>query len=379
MRLTAPLFTLACLIPGALPSQTPRVPVWTLKEDLRIGGAADGPENFVDLRGIGITKSGNIFVLAYDTQELRVFDAQGNFLKRAARRGAGPGELSSANGLAVGSNDVVWVNDPGNNRFSLYQADGTYLKQVLTPIQGFGYIWHGVVVSDGRILDDLPVSIPTGERDPKTGRPTFRSRLRFVNANGTADTVNYPVCPNASTGATATLIFGASGQHGQAYVSLPYFPFKQVVFTPRGAWCTPSDAYRLFAGGISDTLRLVVQGTFPPAPVTDSERKAALIRVDSARIKYGALQSGDPNAIPRTKPAIAQLYADQAGNAWVRRNGVPKDAPVLEVWDPSGHQLATVNSTGPVGDQTWIDGDVLLTVVLDQDDIPYVVRYRIVR
>ncbi len=379
MRSTTSLLALACLLPTALPSQAARrVPVWTLKEEIRIGGAADGPENFVDIRGIGIARGGNIFVLAYDAQELRVFDPQGHFLKRAARRGQGPGELGNANGLAVGSDGTVWVNDPGNDRFSLYRDDGTFLKQVVVQINAYGYIWHGAVIKPGEVVDDMPIRVPDPGARAQDGRPAVAERQRIIAATGPIDTIPVVTCPGKPPTFQPYVSFRSS--QGGATVGIPFVPGMLRVFTDRGTeWCTPGDSYRLLVGPIGGTLQQVVERHDPPVPVSDSERSAAIRRIDSLRLKYGPPQSGDPNNVPHVKPPIADLYADQAGNAWVRRTGVSASTPVFEVYDPSGRQLATVNSTGPVGDQTWIDGDTLLTVVLDADDIPYVVRYRIVR
>src|SRR4051812_13568191 len=80
-------------IPAPLPSAPKTAPVWTLTEDLRIGGAATGPASFSDVRGIAFTKAGTIFALDYKAQELRVYDAKGALIRIAAHPGTGPGEL----------------------------------------------------------------------------------------------------------------------------------------------------------------------------------------------------------------------------------------------------------------------------------------------
>jgi hypothetical protein len=54
---------------------------------------------------------------------------------------------------------------------------------------------------------------------------------------------------------------------------------------------------------------------------------------------------------------------------------------MIDVWSPDGTPLATLD--GPVGTQLMrivvIRGDHLYTIALDRDDVPSVVRYRIVR
>ena len=89
---------------------------WTLSEELRLEDD-DAEKSFGEIRGVVATRRGTIFVLDYRAQEIRVFDWSGKFLRLAARRGNGPGEIDNANGLIVGPDDVVWTNDPGNKRW----------------------------------------------------------------------------------------------------------------------------------------------------------------------------------------------------------------------------------------------------------------------
>ncbi|HEY4320353.1 MAG TPA: 6-bladed beta-propeller [Gemmatimonadales bacterium] len=371
---------LLCGAASAAFAQQGVVPTWTLQPDLQIGGGSDGPTLFSEIRGIALTRSGNIFVLEFKDQELRVFDPKGSFLRRAGRRGAGPGELGNANGIAIGADDVVWMNDEQNSRFSLYRADGNFLKQIVTPIDGYGWVWRGSVVAPDRVLDDLGVQIPTSKIDPTTHRPIFESRLRFVTASGKSDTVDYPRCPGRPLSAPANLVYGRPGDRSRAYMSLPFRPFTLQAYTRQNTvWCTPSDDYRLLVGTIGGTLREVVRRQFPDVPVTAAERQREIIRLDSAQVKYGPLISGDPSAIPKVKPAIAAIFADDLGRVWVRRNGVPENAPVFEVYDATGRQVATVTSKGAIGDQVAIAGDAMITVNLDEDDVPSVVRYRIIK
>ena len=116
---------------------------WKLVEDLRIGGAEEGPASFSDVHSMIATSDGSIFVLETKDQEVRVFDRDGKFLRRAARRGKGPGEIEYGTGLAI-SRDTVWVSDPRNGRFSSYNAAGDHIAQVTIVTNGHGDVWRGV-------------------------------------------------------------------------------------------------------------------------------------------------------------------------------------------------------------------------------------------
>jgi hypothetical protein len=89
---------------------------------------------------------------------------------------------------------------------------------------------------------------------------------------------------------------------------------------------------------------------------------------------------GDPSLIPSTKPVIARVHGDPRGRLWVRQTSTAEATPSFDVFDPDGNAVARVNSRGKVSTwQTWITDTHVYTVVLNEDDVPTVVRYRIVR
>ncbi len=55
------------------------------------------------------------------------FSANGTFDRTIGRRGAGPGELSNAEGIVFASDGALWVRDAANARYSRFDADGTAL------------------------------------------------------------------------------------------------------------------------------------------------------------------------------------------------------------------------------------------------------------
>jgi hypothetical protein len=96
-------------------------PTWELVEDVRVG-AADGvgPEVFGEIRGVAVLEDGRIAVLDYQAQEVRLFAADGSWLRTFGGKGAGPGELAAANGLLATADGHLLVHDPENRRRTLY-------------------------------------------------------------------------------------------------------------------------------------------------------------------------------------------------------------------------------------------------------------------
>ena len=350
-------------------------PTWRLVEDLRIGDDAEGPTLFGEIRGLVSTKSGNIFVLDYKAMELRVFDAHGRFVRLAARRGHGPGEIAGPNGLALGNDDVVVVSDPGNGRFSYYSADGKYLRQVMIPITGYGDYWHGRIDAAGRIVD-FPVRVPSGGNDPRTGYQNTIEKARRIRPDGTADTVAFPQCAPEPP----TLVYRMRSGHATSQ-TIPFSPHSQTVVSRQGAvWCTPSAEYRLSVGVLAGAMREVVHVNALPLAVGVVERAAALAFLDSFAIKHQlTLVTGDPKAVPKTQPVISRLFADDDGRAWVVRSDLSKISLAMDVFAPTGQQLAQLRGTYSLGYVVQIGSLALLTAIDNADGVPVVVRYRIVQ
>jgi hypothetical protein len=378
MRRTA-LMSLTLLSIGCLAHAQGRAevaPTWTLVEDLRIGGEDEGPKSFSDIRGVAATKNGNIFVLDFKSRVIRLFDAKGNFIKQVSRDGAGPGEIRNANGMAVSASDIVWVNDPQNNRFSLFKSDGSFSKQVLVPITRYGYIWEGVVEARGRVIDLISVTIP----DARPPAPTRLAKYRIVDENGKADTVDAPKCPpRIPIPEPAYLEF--KGANGSMMTGVPFLPRGQIVHTSAGTvWCTSAAEYSLWSGRIGDPVKEVVNLKVAPLPVSDAERKENLDRIDSLTRAIGTMTTGNPSLIPKTKPVITRVHGDPRGRLWVRLTSTSEATPSFDVFDANGNAVARVNSRGKVGHfQTWITETHVYTVELNEDDVPVVVRYRIVK
>lgn len=68
---------------------------WTLEEELRIGSATDeGPELLGQVRDLAVDPLDRIYVLESQSNEIRVFDADGEHVRTFGREGQGPGELN---------------------------------------------------------------------------------------------------------------------------------------------------------------------------------------------------------------------------------------------------------------------------------------------
>jgi hypothetical protein len=110
--------------------------------------------------------------------------------------------------------------------------------------------------------------------------------------------------------------------------------------------------------------------------VTKAERDSIVAKFDEKG------PSGlDFGKIPRTKPIIDAILIDDQGRPWVRRTNA-QGLVEFDVHDPNGRPVATValpKVRNPAHLPFVVRGENVYTVVFDEYDVPYVVRFQIER
>jgi hypothetical protein len=97
-------------------------------------GREDGPEElmFGEIASAAGNSRGQVIVVDKRTEDVRLFDAQGKFLKRLGRKGQGPGEFRAPHSLLVTANDEIWIADM-QRRLTVFapSADGYTLARTI--------------------------------------------------------------------------------------------------------------------------------------------------------------------------------------------------------------------------------------------------------
>ncbi len=369
MRLTAVTLAIGLLVSGCTGERRAAGPAtWRLVEDLRMGGADSGASSFSDIRGLAVTPAGGILVLDYQPQEIRLFDSAGRFVKVVARKGEGPGEITSANGMAAGPDGRLVVNDPQSRRFSIYDASGAFVEQHVVPGWGYGYLWNGGVDTAGRTYEAFYV------RRDTLHIPSIR---RFSPDFSSTDTLPMPPC--MSDLKRESYLFQSKERNG--VMGVPYTAEVVGYVDDRGsAWCARSDEDLVIQMNAEsgDTVR-TIRGTRAAAPITAAEHDSAVAGVEAFAKQLGAT-GWDLSRIGKLRPIILNLSTDDAGRLWVL-TGAADSVSIYDVYDRDGAPLATVraNFTGSSvpGWHPVIRGDRFYTIVTDADGVPAVVRARL--
>jgi hypothetical protein len=273
--------------------------------------------------------------------------------------------MRNANGLAVAPNGSVWVNDPSNGRFSIFDASGTYQRALTVPMGGYGYRWEAWFEPSGELVERA-----IGQRD----------QFRRINQNGNVlGTITGPDCQN---GAATRLTYRAETKgQGSTIGSYPFSMGGGVVADRRGHfWCAAPSGTRVarLAYGKTDTVARTAR-EIPAIDVSRAERDSSIKTVE-ARIARYATNDFDRALVPTKKPGITAIYVDDDGRLWVVHTAVwQQQRTTYDVFNASGALLFRVEI--PVRASTYLPviarGNEFVVATLDEDDVVGLARYRL--
>lgn len=364
----APTFTVDTLATGTVLVENDREGFWTeasrwqLEEDLRLG-TIDGelPESFSQVAWITEDAAGNIFILDYPAQDIRVFTPDGAHIRTISRKGDGPGELNGAAGINWVDDETFWVWGP--DRYSVFGTDGAFDTSYRRLVRGVIYPWGGGF--DGGSFHDWGLDFAQGANPNELTGGSTMYPIRFTPPE-TYDTLP-PITWQMFTTPEGTRAMGR--QRGVA-----------LKMTGDGHyWFSFTDEYRLFKRTLDgDTVRIA---TLPAEAELIPEAE-----IDS--IIRTSRQRGDPRELKvenfvRERRLVTRIVLGPEGHIYVfpHEEGVA-EGTVVDVFEEDGVYLGrmsfgeTVLTLGP---PPYATRDHIYAVVNDDFDVPYVVRWRIVR
>lgn len=359
--------TVDTLSGGGLHVSNPAEPLWAedqgwvLEEELRIGTMeTDGPDLFGQIAALEVDSDGRIHVLERDAREVRVFGPQGEHLRTVGGRGGGPGEFADPVGMGWGEGGTLWVVDPGNGRYAVFDPEGSFLRSEPRPIGGYTIPWPGGFGPDGHVYDQTFV-------------PGGQALVRFEPDLSRADT--FPL-PSYDSGEHFEL--RSNGNVMRA--SVPFTPGMRRALDPAGyLWSGITDRFRLVRTTLDGDTLLITERPVEPERVTTEDREQALEALEWFTRQGGEV---DLRRIPSHRPVIGTLLVADDGHLWISpftlsREGLAR----FDVLDPEGRYLGPVESDPAIAPfpPPLIRGDHLYAVVQDELEVPYVTRFRVVR
>jgi len=338
-------------------------------------GALDGTdaEMLYQVTDVERLSDGSWLVANGGTEEVRVFDSEGNYLRTVGRAGEGPGEFVSLSRVYVLPADSIAVYDSRQRRVTVFDPAG----QTVRDFQ-FESLPDGTVSPFGRTTSGAwgvsrrGASITTGgtgrgrrERPPES--------LAVSQEDGTSPQLFAELLDQASW------IVQAEG-----FVSV-----RSIPFAPGNGLSVVGDR---FVGGVTEVAELRIWNAEgvetdrwrimeEPTAVTDGEWNAIRDR-ELADLEDGAegLPAGWTKAAeefweqvdrPEVRPAWSQIRPTADGEVWLSEYIVRPDEPATwRVFDSGGTLIREVETPGGFAVH-WIGDGVIAGVVVDEFDVEY--------
>lgn len=368
-------------IPAAELAQAPRLtiagpPIW------RIGGDPDGPYGFVRVVGGTFMRNGRLAVLEFNPPELRVFDGSGKHVLSFGRKGRGPGEFERVQRLLHHIGDSLVVLQAF--RVSVFDALGKHARTFSTASGAAGLAMASRMFSDGTLLAGTrPMLTPQEQKHGSQraeGITRDTTRLVVLSARGDAVSLDLGKRPSGET--VVVRHDGAQTMTMRAFGST-----LLVEAADSFVLLAQSDAARIeVLSAHSGRLLRTIDFGLRPRAVTDRDKEDF-----ASRRRTGARRNGGDIAVrgaeaylklmtyPDRMPYFDALRRSFDGVVRLRRYVTPLDSSAhwLNI-TPAGRLLSVIDVSAKIRVLDF-DGDRVLVVERDADDLEYVALYRLVR
>lgn len=328
-----------------------------LIEELRLGlGHDEGSVPFEVIRAIRANAAGDIYVMDGRSQEIHVFDRDGNHLSTLGGPGEGPGEFFRALGMVVDPFGSLWVSDPGNRRYTVFGTDGRIRTHRRAARIGVGP-WPARFTENGDFYD---VSVERQWSREQRGPPSTVYAFEHVSAHGevldTVMLIRWPVRLDRE-GMNAIMDFA------------PRFVFA---IDPTGAvWVANTKdyaVYRTLLPGGDTTLVFTLDSH--AARVSEAERDSV--------VAQGWAESGD---LPEYKPIIDRVFASSRYVFIIPMLEGYRPGSVIDVFTTDGVFVGRLKSPVTIDWRStdFALGDHIYVGTLDELGVHQVSRLRIVQ
>jgi len=309
----------------------------------RVGGDDDDDIIFGVLRDIAIDRSGNVYLLDVQLNQVMVFDREGTFLRTIGREGEGPGEFRQPSSFFITPEGKIAVVQAMPGKIILLNPDGTPAGDFKTPDAGDGgmrMFWAAGSAGNSVVLG-------TNEFSQRDGSFNYAARFLLLDASGKSRTVLHEKSGKrdmANMGFDEKESFRlqwASGSDGRVYIAADF------------------DAYTINCYGPSGALERVIEREYAHRDRSKKEMEENKPRI-VLRNDRGT-QRPNVTASP-TDPDVLRMFARDDGTLWVisSHGGLDRAAgtvATVDVFDASGR---FVQQVALKADGTFRDDGVLV-------------------
>lgn len=361
-RMTAALPNLVAIWVAACEPASEQTPALLRIEALPVIGqeAGDGPDVFGRVGDIELDNDGNVYVLDRSGRVVQVFDEDGVFLRTIGRRGRGPGELENPVAVGWGPEGYLWIVDPGNGRYAVFDPLGELVATHRRAAEGVAGGWPVTFAGD-RLYD---ISFDFGPGGPYPVPVEYEITQQEVRR---VQQVELPPLGRWGPGGIEVEREGRL-----LLIDVPFSPMLLWhVDTNRNVWYANTAAYEIRRRSLEDGSEVVFARSISGLPVTQAETDAAL---EEDPVLERAM-------IPTVKPSITAFFPGEKGDLWVLRSSdVSRGAKSqVDTFDANAALLATLELDLDFEPRPKVRDGIVVGVIRDELGVERVARYRIIQ
>lgn len=309
--------------------------MWTITEQSRYGtGVGSDSILFGQIRSFDVDSHGQLFVLDAMTQEIYIYDVDGNLNRTVGGQGSGPQEFTNAVSAEIASNGEIWVVEMVQGRLTILDSGGDYLRSQRLNTTGRSYSFYPGGFDWQDRYNALIFQQGDQEIMPK------QLLVRFDENTIPLDTIDVPENPQEMD--FFTLSDDAEGRQMNLMVSIPFQGSFQWIFSPNGTlWTLFTGTYELVEKTTDGNILRKASKSFEPIAVTSSE-----LEDTRQRLSWFVEQGGklDMSRIPRHKPVARSFFGDDQGYLWViLTDSIGEDGvTMVDIFNSEGFFLGNV-------------------------------------
>ena len=351
-------------------------------------GSVDGSVPGTDFGSapVPITLPTGFAVLEPQTDDIRVFDSEGRWVRTLGRQGEGPDEFRSLGLIAAVRGDSVVGWDRSARKILTFPPGGAGPRYQATPdrmhAERFGWEVTGWL-PDGRYL-------LRSRDDPVNRAPGRRLEMEWL-------VLQSPLGDSLAKFGPYPAYWTVANERGQVFRPLLGGEAGTRVADGTVWWAAPMAGFRFEARDVETGTRRVVTRPVERVPAPEGAREAGRRselenpRASEPAVRAAMEQMWDDMPIVDTLPAFIDFLPSTDGGVWVNHVADPDDVPEADLWnlrayasrswtvfDSEGRWLGTVSM--PAGfTPSEVDTTALLGTRIDDLGVAWIERYPILR
>jgi hypothetical protein len=352
---------------------------WRLAEapSLAIGVLEGAPEYQLE-QVVGALRlaDGRVVIADGGSQQLRIYDADGRFVRAHGGQGGGPGEFEGLGWIGRGGGEgTLLTYDYRSRRLSTFDVERGFTESVMLGVESGFPVFPAGQFDDGSLFAPVGRSFIAGRGEVKGGLTRDPMvYVRYSLAGELLDTV-------ATTAGTEYFVQTID----RGFTVSSALLGRSAVSTVSGdhVFLGTNDSYEIGRYTSDGTLLRLIRRAQPLRPVDgamwEALKREGIEGISDENWRRTRERMFAEMPRPATVPAYENAMADAEGNLWVRGYTVLKEEPVFwTVFDTDGRMLGDVAVPRRFR-VTEIGADHVLGVARDDFDVEQVQLFALMK